>query len=70
MPVYQSNAKLSFNHCIHIDFYVQNSPEPMKDNLGSAANIIHVLLNATNRRNIRASDATPTSTQDGDSCTG
>ncbi|CCO32314.1 hypothetical protein BN14_06371 [Rhizoctonia solani AG-1 IB] len=25
----------------------------MKDNLGSAANIIHVLLNASNRRNIR-----------------
>ncbi|CCO34999.1 hypothetical protein BN14_09112 [Rhizoctonia solani AG-1 IB] len=52
MPVYQSNAELSFNHCIHIDFYVQNGPEAMKENLGSAANIIHVLLNASNRRNI------------------
>ncbi|CCO38110.1 hypothetical protein BN14_12275 [Rhizoctonia solani AG-1 IB] len=53
MPVYQSNAELSVNHCIHVDFYVQNGPEAMKDNLGSAANIIHVLLNASNRRNIR-----------------
>ncbi|CCO29575.1 hypothetical protein BN14_03592 [Rhizoctonia solani AG-1 IB] len=53
MPIYQSNAKLCFNHCIHIDFYVQNSPEAMKDNLGAAANIIHVLLNVSNRRNIQ-----------------
>ncbi|CCO34998.1 hypothetical protein BN14_09111 [Rhizoctonia solani AG-1 IB] len=53
MPVYQSNAKLSFNHCIHVDFYVQNGPEAMKDNLGSAASFIHILLNASNRRNIR-----------------
>ncbi|CCO38086.1 hypothetical protein BN14_12251 [Rhizoctonia solani AG-1 IB] len=53
MPVYQSNTKLSFNHCIHVDFHVQNGPEAMKDNLGSAANIIHVLLNTSNRRNIR-----------------
>ncbi|CCO31585.1 hypothetical protein RSOLAG1IB_10846 [Rhizoctonia solani AG-1 IB] len=53
MPVYQSNAEPSFNHCIHVDFYLQDGPEAMKDNLGSAANIIHVLLNASNRRNIR-----------------
>ncbi|CEL55455.1 hypothetical protein RSOLAG1IB_01467 [Rhizoctonia solani AG-1 IB] len=53
MPVYQSNAKLSFNHCINVNFCVQNCPEAMKDNLGSAASIIHVLLNARNRRNIQ-----------------
>ncbi|CCO38059.1 hypothetical protein BN14_12222 [Rhizoctonia solani AG-1 IB] len=52
MPICQSNTKLSFNHCMHIDFYVQNSPEAMKDNLSGAANIIHVLLNASNRHNI------------------
>ncbi|CCO34417.1 hypothetical protein BN14_08515 [Rhizoctonia solani AG-1 IB] len=51
MPVYQSNTKLSFNHCIHIYLYVQNSPEAMKDNLSGATNIIHVLLNASNRCN-------------------
>ncbi|CCO38224.1 hypothetical protein BN14_12392 [Rhizoctonia solani AG-1 IB] len=45
MPIYQSNAKLPFNHCMDVNFYVQNSPEAMKDNLSSAANIIHVLLN-------------------------
>ncbi|CCO38219.1 hypothetical protein BN14_12386 [Rhizoctonia solani AG-1 IB] len=53
MPVYQSNAELPFNHCMDVDFYVQNSPEAMKDNLSSAANIIHILLNASNRRNVR-----------------
>ncbi|CCO37112.1 hypothetical protein BN14_11263 [Rhizoctonia solani AG-1 IB] len=53
MPVYQSNAKLPFNHCMDVDFYVQNSPEAMKDNLSSAANIIHVLLNASNRYNVQ-----------------
>ncbi|CCO32325.1 hypothetical protein RSOLAG1IB_10969 [Rhizoctonia solani AG-1 IB] len=51
MPVYQSNPELSFNHCIHIDFYVQNGPEAMKDNLSGAANIIHILLKASNRHN-------------------
>ncbi|CCO31696.1 hypothetical protein BN14_05745 [Rhizoctonia solani AG-1 IB] len=60
MPVYQSNAEISFNHCIHVDFYVQNSPEAMKDNLSGTANIIHVLLNASNRRNI----CTPIAFQD------
>ncbi|CCO34913.1 hypothetical protein BN14_09023 [Rhizoctonia solani AG-1 IB] len=53
MPVYQSNAELPFNHCMDVNFYVQNSPEAMKDNLSSIANIIHVLLNASNRRNVR-----------------
>ncbi|CCO36689.1 hypothetical protein RSOLAG1IB_11277 [Rhizoctonia solani AG-1 IB] len=53
MPVYQSNAKLLFNHCMDIDFYVQNGPEAMKDNLSSTANIIHILLNASNRHNVR-----------------
>jgi hypothetical protein len=53
MPVYQSNAKLPFNHCMDINFYVQNGPEAMNDSLGSAANIIHILLNASNRRNIQ-----------------
>ncbi|CCO38209.1 hypothetical protein BN14_12376 [Rhizoctonia solani AG-1 IB] len=53
MPVYQSNAELPFNHCMDVDFYVQNGPEAMKDNLSSPANIIHVLLNASNRRNVR-----------------
>ncbi|CEL53111.1 hypothetical protein RSOLAG1IB_11243 [Rhizoctonia solani AG-1 IB] len=50
MPVYQSNAELSFNHCMHIDFYVQNGPEAMKDNLSGAANIIHVLLNTSQQQ--------------------
>ncbi|CCO34033.1 hypothetical protein BN14_08125 [Rhizoctonia solani AG-1 IB] len=54
MPIYQSNAELSFNHCMDVNFYVQNSPEAMKDNLSSAANFIHILLNASNRRNVRA----------------
>ncbi|CCO33467.1 hypothetical protein BN14_07545 [Rhizoctonia solani AG-1 IB] len=49
MPVYQSNAKLLFDHCMNVDFSVQNGPETMKDNLSSAANIIHFLLNASNR---------------------
>ncbi|CCO31586.1 hypothetical protein BN14_05632 [Rhizoctonia solani AG-1 IB] len=53
MPVYQSNAELLLNHCMDVNFYVQNGPEAMKDNLSSAANIIHVLLNASNRRNVR-----------------
>ncbi|CCO35675.1 hypothetical protein BN14_09793 [Rhizoctonia solani AG-1 IB] len=54
MPVYQSKAKLSFNHCMDVDFYTQCGPEAMKDNLSSADNIIHVLLNARNRRNIQS----------------
>ncbi|CCO33411.1 Retrotransposable element Tf2 155 kDa protein type 3 [Rhizoctonia solani AG-1 IB] len=57
MPVYQSKAKLSFNHCMDVDFYTQYGPEAMKDNLSSADNIIHVLLNASNRRNIRQGGA-------------
>jgi hypothetical protein len=48
MPFYKSNAKLPFDHCMDIDFYVQNGPEAMKDNLSSAANIIHILLNTSN----------------------
>ncbi|CEL54233.1 hypothetical protein RSOLAG1IB_11631 [Rhizoctonia solani AG-1 IB] len=35
-----------------INFYVQNSLEAMKDKLGSAANISHVLLYASSRHNI------------------
>ncbi|CCO34444.1 hypothetical protein BN14_08542 [Rhizoctonia solani AG-1 IB] len=52
MPVSQSNAKLPFNHCMDVNFCAQNSPEAMKENLSSAANIIHVLLNASNRCNV------------------
>ncbi|CCO34611.1 hypothetical protein BN14_08715 [Rhizoctonia solani AG-1 IB] len=36
-----------------VNTFVQNSLEAMKDNLSSAANIIHVLLNASNRCNIQ-----------------
>jgi hypothetical protein len=52
MPVYQSNTKLPFNHCMDIDFYVQNGSEAMKDNLSSAAKIIHILLNSSNTCNV------------------
>ncbi|CCO36105.1 hypothetical protein RSOLAG1IB_11636 [Rhizoctonia solani AG-1 IB] len=53
MPVYQSNAKLPFNHCMDVNFYVQNSPEAVRDNLSSAANIIYIILNTSNKRNVR-----------------
>ncbi|CCO35680.1 hypothetical protein RSOLAG1IB_07947 [Rhizoctonia solani AG-1 IB] len=53
MPVYQSNAKLTFNHCMDVNYYVQNGPEAMKDNLSSIANIIHILLNTSNGWNLQ-----------------
>jgi selenocysteine lyase/cysteine desulfurase len=52
IPVYQSNVKLFFNYYIDVNSYAQNSPEAMKDNLSSATNIIHNLLNASNRPNV------------------
>ncbi|CCO33414.1 hypothetical protein BN14_07489 [Rhizoctonia solani AG-1 IB] len=70
MPFYQSNAELSFNFGIDVNFDVQNSPEARKDNLSSVANIIHVLLNASNMRNIWHIRHNANKYPGGNSCTG